>query len=136
MFRKLGNALRRFMYGRYGNDELNILLLILAVLVSVVHAVLSMFLPEDPLFLRFLSPLLSLLMLAFLGLNIFRCFSRNIYRRQRENRRLRNFLTRLKDRNHRYFRCPSCRQRVRVPKGRGRISIRCPKCGNKFIKKT
>lgn len=136
MFRKLGNALRRFMYGRYGNDELNILLLVLAVLVSMVNAILSMFLTESPVFLRLISPLLSLLMLIFLGVNVFRCFSRNIYRRQRENRRLRNFLIRLKDRNHRYFRCPSCRQRVRVPKGRGRISIRCPKCGNKFTKKT
>lgn len=124
------------MYGRYGNDELNLLLLVLAVLVSLVNAALSMFLTENPIFLRFVSPLLSLLMLILLGLNIFRCFSRNIYHRQKENRRLRNFLTRLKDRNHRYFRCPSCRQRVRVPKGRGRISIRCPKCGHKFIKKT
>lgn len=136
MFRRIGNALRRFMYGRYGNDELNMLLLILAVLVSLCNAVLSMIFPQSEVFVRIVSPLLSLLMLGLLAVNLFRCFSRNIYKRQRENKRLRNFLTRLKDRGHRYYRCPSCRQRVRVPRGRGKINIRCPKCGNQFLKRT
>lgn len=136
MFRKLGAALRRMMYGRYGSDELNMLLLILAVLVSLCNAILSSIFTQSEVFVRWISPSLSLLMLGLLAVNLFRCFSRNIYKRQQENRRLRNFLTRLKDRSHRYYRCPSCRQRVRVPKGRGKISIRCPKCGNKFVKKT
>lgn len=136
MFRKLAGALRRFMYGRYGNDELNMLLLILAVIVSLCNAVLSMIFAQSVSFATIFSPALSVLMLLLLGVNLFRCFSRNIHKRQQENRRLRNFLLRLKDRSHRYYRCPSCRQRVRVPRGRGKISIRCPKCGNKFTKKT
>jgi len=45
-------------------------------------------------------------------------------------------LERLKDRQHRYFSCPRCRQPVRVPRGKGKISITCPKCREKFIKKT
>lgn len=136
MFRKIGAAFRRLMYGRYGSDELNLLLLILAVLISLCNAVLSSIFTQSEVFVRWISPSLSLLMLGLLGLNLYRCFSRNIYKRQRENRRLRNFLTRLKDRSHRYYRCPGCRQRVRVPKGRGKINIRCPKCGNRFVKKT
>ncbi|MBQ4565562.1 MAG: hypothetical protein IJA48_04365 [Oscillospiraceae bacterium] len=136
MFRKIGAAFRRMMYGRYGSDELNLLLLILAVLISLCNAVLSSIFTQSEVFVRWISPSLSLLMLGLLGVNLYRCFSRNIYKRQKENRRLRNFLTRLKDRSHRYYRCPGCRQRVRVPKGRGKINIRCPKCGNKFVKKT
>lgn len=136
MFRKIGAAFRRLMYGRYGSDELNLLLLILAVLISLCNAVLSSIFTQSEVFVRWISPSLSLLMLGLLGVNLYRCFSRNIYKRQRENRRLRNFLTRLKDRSHRYYRCPGCRQRVRVPKGRGKINIRCPKCGNRFVKKT
>lgn len=136
MFRKIGSAFRRMMYGRYGSDELNLLLLILAVLISLCNAVLSSIFTQSEVFVRWISPSLSLLMLGLLGVNLYRCFSRNIYKRQKENRRLRNFLTRLKDRSHRYYRCPGCRQRVRVPKGRGKINIRCPKCGNKFVKKT
>lgn len=136
MFRKIGAAFRRMMYGRYGSDELNLLLLILAVLISLCNAVLSSIFTQSEIFVRWISPSLSLLMLGLLGVNLYRCFSRNIYKRQKENRRLRNFLTRLKDRSHRYYRCPGCRQRVRVPKGRGKINIRCPKCGNQFVKKT
>lgn len=136
MFRRIGTAFRRMMYGRYGSDELNLLLLILAVLISLCNAILSSIFTQSEVFVRWVSPSLSLLMLGLLGLNLFRCFSRNIYKRQKENKRLRNFLTRLKDRSHRYYRCPGCRQRVRVPKGRGKINIRCPKCGNKFVKKT
>jgi predicted phosphohydrolase len=45
-------------------------------------------------------------------------------------------LEQLKDRDHRYFDCPRCRQRVRVPRGKGKISISCPKCHEKFVKKT
>ena len=67
---------------------------------------------------------------------LFRMFSRNIPARRRENQRFVNFLNRLKDRDNRYFNCPQCHQMVRVPKGKGKINIRCPKCGNKFIKKT
>ncbi|MBO2527292.1 MAG: hypothetical protein CW335_03815, partial [Clostridiales bacterium] len=74
--------------------------------------------------------------LGLLGFSLFRTFSRNIYTRQKENRRFRQLWTRLRDRKNRYYRCPKCRQTVRVPKGRGKISIRCPKCGEKFIKKT
>ena len=136
MFQRIGNAIKRFMYGRYGSDQLNMALLGGAVVLSLVNSVLSLFLYESSVFTAIVSPILYVLMLGLLGLNLFRCFSRNIYKRRQENRRFLNFFTRLKDRQHRYFRCPGCKQRVRVPRGKGKLSIRCPKCGNKFIKKT
>ena len=46
------------------------------------------------------------------------------------------FFSRLTDKQYRYFRCPGCRQVVRVPRGKGKINIRCPKCSRQFIKKT
>ena len=43
---------------------------------------------------------------------------------------------RLKDRQNRYYTCPRCRQTVRVPRGKGKIAITCPRCKERFIKKT
>ena len=57
-------------------------------------------------------------------------------RRERETRRFLQLWMRLRDRNNRYYRCPSCGQTARVPKHRGKLCIRCPKCGEKFIRKT
>ena len=59
-----------------------------------------------------------------------------LFNRYQENRRFLLLIDRIKDRNNRYFNCPKCRQTVRVPRGKGKISITCPKCREKFIKKT
>lgn len=129
MFQKIGDALRRFMAGRYGTDNLNRALLI-AALVCILLGWLGG---------RFLASWLSVLnLLAYvpLGWCIFRTYSRNIEARRRENTRWMGFCSRLRDRDNRYFRCPRCRQMVRVPRGKGTINIRCPKCGERFIKKT
>ena len=67
---------------------------------------------------------------------LFRMLSRNTYKRYQENRKYLRFMERLKDKEHRHFDCPRCRQPVRVPRGKGKIAITCPKCGEKFIKKT
>ena len=69
-------------------------------------------------------------------LSIFRMLSRNTYKRYQENRKFLQIFDRLKDREHRYFDCPKCRQMVRVPKGKGKIAISCPRCREKFIRKT
>ena len=67
---------------------------------------------------------------------IYRALSRNTYKRYQENRKFLLIFDRLKDRNNRYFNCPKCHQTVRVPRGKGKISITCPKCREKFIRKT
>ena len=49
----------------------------------------------------------------------------------------RNRQIQREDRKHfRFFKCPACRQKIRVPRGKGRIEITCPRCGSKFIKKS
>jgi hypothetical protein len=123
----IGNWLRRFMMGRYGTDKLNSLFLWIAVALIL----LSIFLPVG-----WPNMVVVLLSYVLMGVVIFRSLSRNTYQRHKENRWYLNLLERLKDREHRYFTCPKCKQPVRVPKGKGKIAISCPKCREKFIKKT
>ncbi len=123
---KLKTGLYRFMAGRYGTDKLNSVIL----WSGVIALLLSMFLQG------WLSFIFWLAAYACMGWALFRSFSRKTYKRYEENRRFLNFLERIKDREHRYFSCPKCKQQVRVPKGKGKISISCPRCKEKFIKKT
>ena len=124
---KLRTGLRRFMEGRYGTDKLN-----MAILCSgLVCSVLASILPGAAVKLTFTT-----FSYIFMGVAIFRTLSRNIYKRYEENRKYLLFFQKLKDKDHRYYNCPRCRQQVRVPKGKGKISITCPKCREKFIKKT
>ncbi len=127
--------LQQFMMGRYGADQLSRVLLF----VSLGILILSM-----------LTRWGLLYWLAFLlmGYAYFRMFSRNVQKRYAENQKFLNFRYRLvakKDAQkkqwaqrdvYRYFKCPNCRQKVRVPKGKGKICITCPKCRIEFIKKT
>lgn len=124
---KFRMGLNRFMEGRYGTDKLSMAILGAGVIVCLV----TIFLPF-PLIKLLLTVLSYVLMLWA----IFRTLSRNTYRRYQENRKYLMFLDRIKDRQHRYFDCPRCRQPVRVPRGKGKIAITCPKCREKFIKKT
>ena len=124
---RIANGFRRFMSGRYGTDKLNSAILTVAVILCLV----SLFIPYMPVKLGFMVVYYALLVLAIL-----RMLSRNTYKRYRENRKFLQLLDRIKDRQHRYYDCPRCRQQVRVPRGKGKISITCPKCREKFIKKT
>ena len=126
---------RQFMAGRYGTDALNPFLSILAVALLLV------------------SPLTRLGLFTWPGLAppiycSFRTFRVTISPRTQGNYRVGPFPERVggkwkgvkrrwADRNtYRYYRCPKCRQMLRVPKGRGRIEISCPRCGTQFIKKS
>ena len=124
---RLRAGVQRFMMGRYGNDKLNLAILGVGVALCLV----VMFV-RQPMVVLVLTALSYVMML----LAIFRMFSRNTYKRYQENRKFLRFVERLKDREHRYFDCPRCRQPVRVPRGKGKIAITCPKCKEKFIKKT
>ena len=126
LIQKLRARLNRFMQGRYGMDKLNSLLLWVSVGMAVIAMILS-----GPVGLVF-----TLIAYTLMGIAIFRALSRNTYRRYRENRWFLMQRDRIRDRDHRYYACPKCRQPVRVPKGKGKIAITCPKCREKFIKKT
>ncbi|AHF08177.1 BRcat domain-containing protein [Desulfitobacterium metallireducens] len=129
------NWFKQFMAGRYGVDPLSIALLIAYLPVTLIAQLSNL-------------KILNLLALAILFVSYFRIFSRNIPKRSQENQKfllkwypVKNWLTlkiyRIKDRKiHRYFKCPNCEQNVRVPKGKGKIRITCPKCKKSFVKRT
>jgi hypothetical protein len=129
------DKLERFMRGRYGQDELNRVLSVSALVLCGISLI-----------TRWL--VLSSLSMILVFLCFFRSFSRNTGARFREAEfyfRLKagifrffgNTADRLRQyRTHRIFICPSCRQRCRVPKGKGRIRITCKRCGARFIKRT
>lgn len=125
----------RWMAGRYGSDQLSLALLVLCVILMIgtwpFHLSLIRLLPLIPLFLCY-----------------FRIFSKNKYKRQQELFKFIRFYTpiqkrilltykHLKERQtHRFFKCPQCHQKLRVPKGKGNICITCPKCRTDFHKRT
>ena len=124
---KMKQWLRRFMTGRYGTDKLNMTILTIGVIASVA----SMFVP-----IPMVQMLLTFGAYALMIWALYRMLSRQTYKRYQENRKFLQFFERIRDREHRYYDCPRCRQQIRVPRGKGKISITCPKCKEKFIKKT
>lgn len=125
---RAARRMQRFMAGRYGqNDRLNKTLMWASLLVVVI----GLFVPVG-----ILSLCVTLVAYSMMGYAIFRIFSKNTHKRYRENRRFLNLLERIRDRKHRYYTCPKCKQSVRVPKGKGKIAIACPRCREKFVRKT
>lgn len=131
-FQNFGIKFAQFMYGRYGNDKLNGFLLLLAVALSLTSMLLSRF----GAVCRIISMVFSVLAYVALGFFVFRFLSKNLTKRRKENRTFLNLTAFLWDKNNRYYHCPQCRQTVRVPRGRGKICIKCPKCGEKFVRKS
>lgn len=124
--------LQRFMYGRYGVDRLNRVLMT----VSMVFLVLS--------FLR--VPFAYIFAVVILFYAYYRMFSRQIGKRAAENQwylkkemKLRGFFQKKKKewaqrKEYHIYKCPSCKQKLRVPRGRGKIVVSCRKCGAEFVK--
>ena len=124
---KLTYGLRRFMEGRYGTDRLNMVILCTGLAASILSSLLKV---------SGLNVIFWLLSYGLMFWAIWRSLSRNTYKRYQENRKFLQIYDRMKDRQHRYFDCPKCHQTVRVPRGKGKISITCPRCREKFVKKT
>lgn len=125
----------RFMTGRYGLDSLGRFTMALTLIFIVMNY-----------FTR--NRLVPLLAWAGLILTYYRMFSRNIYKRSAENQQYLNRTAKLRRwfytqknvfiqrKTHHIYKCPSCKQKIRIPRGKGRIEIRCPKCNATFIKKS
>lgn len=129
---------RRFMAGRYGNDSLNSFLFTL----TLICIVLEIFTH---------SKLLYYIAVLTIVIGYFRMFSKNHAKRYEEEQKFLALKSRIfggfgrnsssgrsaEDReNFRIFRCPQCKQKIRIPRGKGKVKIRCPKCGHSFVKKS
>ena len=129
----------RFMYGRNGVDELarfESFLIWIPILLSIFIRV--------PIVQSFFS-LLTVVLIVHL---YFRVFSKNVSKRYEENQKFRNFRYNMaiKKNNfkkrreqraiYKYFKCPMCKQQVRVPRGHGKICITCPKCREEFARRS
>ena len=133
-FQNLAYKISVFMYGRNGFDAFNRFLLISTFVIDIISCLPYM-------------DILSLLGAGILAYLIFRTLSKNLYKRQSENAKYLSIQNKfLRDKNtrkkmwderktHKYFKC-KCGTRLRVPKGKGKIEITCPKCHIKMIKKT
>ena len=127
----------RFMAGRYGNNKLNQFMM--AVFLGC--AVLNLFVRN-----AYASTVLNSWECLLILLVYIRMFSRNISKRYAENQKylaLENRLRRFwgqkrylmqQRKEYHIYKCPGCKQKIRIPRGKGKISIRCPKCGEEFIK--
>ena len=129
------NWFKRFMMGRYGSDQLSYAILILGILLVLIDSFIK-------------TAIITVFIFVLLLLSLFRMFSKNIPSRSRENAvfmkiwyRIKNvfFKEKVKFQNkktHKFFKCAGCRKTLRVPKGKGRVYVTCPKCGERFMKKT
>lgn len=129
------------MMGRYGQDELNRVLSIAGLVVLVISIVVLRFVP-------ILSNVLWIIAIALIVICYYRMFSRDIARRSAENQKFLNFRYSLavkkqrkaemaaQSKDFKFFKCPKCGVYNRIPKGKGKIEITCPKCGEKFIRKS
>ena len=131
-FQRIANALSRFMYGRNGGDQLGLATIWTAILLDIV----SIFLKQK----TAVYVALSFISTVLIVIALFRMFSRNLQKRRAENakflnavwnpvkRRISGAKQQHQDKEHKYFTC-SCGAVCRVPRGKGKIVITCPKCG-------
>jgi len=122
------NWFQKFMLGRYGPDQLSVVLCILSFVLSIISNITNL-------------PFITALSAVALGTAVYRILSRDVLRRRSENQRFlakwNPIAARFRDRKtHKYFKCPNCGEKLRVPKHKGSMTITCPKCGTRFKGKT
>ena len=128
---KIKEKLARFMSGRYGGDQLNSFILITVAILMVVNI--------------FLDSLIIYIAYMLLWIwSLFRMLSRKIYKRRAENEKFLRLWTPIKNKfklmknkrrdrkTHVYKKCPRCKSVLRLPKQKGKHTVRCPKCSNRF----
>lgn len=132
---KAREKMQQFMYGRYGNDQLSRVYLG----ITLVLLVLSLFTHWTIFYIA------GIVLLIYC---YYRMFSKNITKMSAQNQKYLNFRyglavkrqkvkTRMQQRRvYHFYKCPQCKQKVRVPKGHGKICITCPKCRAEFIRKS
>ncbi|MBO5333890.1 MAG: hypothetical protein J6B37_07260 [Clostridia bacterium] len=133
--RQLARKLQQFMVGRYGNDEFTLFLSLAGLILGLL---------ANFKYLGFLYYIGAILIIF----GLFRTLSKNYNARRKElnwyllwsakpKAEIKLLINRIQEREtHKYFKCKNCKAVLRVPKGRGKIEITCPKCRAKVIKKT
>ena len=134
---RIGNVLSRFMYGRNGVDRLTLTMVWTALVLDIINIFLREKMPLAYSIIGTVAGIITLLAL-------FRMFSRNLEKRRAENakfmekvwwpisRRMAGKRQQRMDKENCYFTCPGCGAVCRVPRGKGRIVITCPRCGNEI----
>lgn len=139
MFYRLRNTIARFMYGRYGLDNLGKFSLVIYLALMIIINILA----RSPLNIRAVS-ILNILAYIFFFLILFRILSRNIPKRYAENQKylnikykivryFSNIKVRFRERKtHIYKKCPNCKATLRLPRKKGKHVCCCPKCKKDF----
>ena len=129
------DKMRKFMIGRYGQDELGKFILSLALILLIIN-----------LFVK--TAALSAAALVLIIYSYYRIFSRDVRARYAENKKFLTSLDPLRrkffsSKNkydnrkvYKYIKCPKCKFEMKVPKNKGKIRVTCKKCGEKFIVKS
>ena len=122
--RRLAFRFQQFMTGRYGSDKLNMVILVAAIVLEILYAFLGL-------------PVFAILSILLIILAFFRMFSKNKEKRTKENHFLLQLISEAKMlRHYHIYKCPGCRQKIRVPrKGGVIVDVSCPKCQTTFRKK-
>ena len=129
------NWLQKFTVGRYGVDKLSNAMIMLA-LAFILASIFTKY------------AILNTIGFVIIIIAYFRIFSRNIPKRYSENQKYLTWFNPIKgkfnkfknkvknSKDYKYFRCPQCGKEMRVPRKKGRVNIKCPKCGNSFTRRT
>ena len=141
MLDKIKNAVYRFMYGRYGTDTLQKVLLWVylgvVVVFSVARLLLHLLLPASVIASTVLSAVYFVLSIGLIFVIFFRMFSRNIQKRRLENEKFCGFFKLMRNKyrdrkTHVYRKCPDCKAVLRLPKAKGKHTVVCPRCKKRF----
>lgn len=138
---KFRDKLTRFLYGRYGADNLFNALFVTELVLLFFSTILNILGQVEPI-LAAISIILYLLSFGMLIWAMFRFFSRNISQRQKENQAWLRFASKFRRKpkpqlppdtqDHIFRSCPKCRSTLRLPRQKGKHQVRCPRCGEKF----
>lgn len=125
----------RFMQGRHGVDQFSKFLMYLACALVILNIFVH-------------SSILNLLFWVLVIYSYFRVFSRNHMARYQENQRYLDATAKFRywfeqqkkmaneRKYHHIYTCPKCKQKIRIPRGKGKIMVRCPKCHHEFQKRS
>lgn len=125
----------RFMSGRYGIDQFSKFLLIMVFVLIILSRIIEI-------------REIYWISVALILYTYFRMFSKNYSKRYKENQTYLKFHNRFfgffrqkiniqkQRKDYHIYNCPSCKQKIRIPRGKGKVSIRCPKCKTEFVKKS